>query len=72
MVQLADRLRKYYKANAINVSKLLHGFRVLGACTLDDAGVPDEVRHAINTYVAQCCQSPSLFTILQGLVICLP
>ena len=72
MVQLADRLRKYYKANAINVSKLLHGFRVLGACTLDDAGVPDEVRHALIACVAQCCDSTSLITILHGRVICLP
>ncbi|KAK9868889.1 hypothetical protein WJX84_000649 [Apatococcus fuscideae] len=51
--QLADRLRKYYKANAINVSKLLHGFRVLGACTLDDAGVPDETIARMGRWLRQ-------------------
>ena len=56
-LQLAWRLRGYYKANDINVSKLLHGFRVLGACTLDDAGVPDEVRLVIvaSLRACRCC-----------------
>ena len=42
-MQLADRLRGYFKRKDINVRKLLHSFRVLGSANLDDAGVADSV-----------------------------